>query len=181
MSETIENLSAERVTWITREHTKVGWKHQDGYFEGCWDAQQRGESLLLVVRNDEELLGWVKVAWRSDYAPFRDAGIPEIQDLNVLPAHRRKGVATRLLDCAESAIRHKSPFAGIAVGLHEWYGAAQRLYALRGYVPDGRGVTTHNEIVAAGQEVKVEDDLVLHLTKSLGKQSTHKPTGGDVQ
>ena len=64
MNETIENLTAERVTWITREHTKVGWKHRDGYFEGCWGAQQRGKILLLVTRNDDELLGWVKVAWR---------------------------------------------------------------------------------------------------------------------
>lgn len=165
MSETIENLTAERVTWITHEHTKVGWKKPARYFEGCWDAQQRGEIVLLVSRNEEELLGWVKVAWRPDYAPFRDAGIPEIQDLNVLPSHRRKGVATRLLDRAETVIRLKSPVAGIAVGLHAWYGAAQRLYALRGYVPDGRGVTYHNRVVEAGQGVKVDDDLVLHLTK----------------
>lgn len=73
-----------------------------------------------------------------------------------------------MLDCAEALIRHKSPTAGIAVGLHEWYGPAQRLYVLRGYVPDGRGVTYRNQVVKAGQAVKVDDDLELHLTKRLG-------------
>jgi GNAT superfamily N-acetyltransferase len=173
MSETIENLTGERVGWITREQTKAGWNKPDWYFRDCWGAQQRGALLFLVSRNDEELLGWAKVVWRSDYAPLRDGGIPEIQDLNVLPAHRRKGVATRLLDHAETAIKDRCATAGIAVGLHESYGAAQRLYALRGYVPDGRGVTYHNEIVEEGQKVGVDDDLVLHLTKSLGKQSAN--------
>jgi len=172
MSETIENLTAERVAWIVREHRRTGWQKRDGYFEGCWGAQQRGAILFLVSRNREELLGWAKVVWRPEYAPFRDAGIPEIQDLNVLPAHRRKGVATRLLDRAEAFIRDMSPAAGIAVGLYESYGAAQRLYALRGYVPDGRGVTYHNEIVEPGCEVKLDDDLVLHLTRRLGNRST---------
>jgi GNAT superfamily N-acetyltransferase len=171
MSETIESLTAERAAWIVREHRNVGWKKRNGYFEACWDAQQRGAILFLVSRDQEELLGWVKVVWRPDYAPFREAGIPEIQDLNVSLAHRRKGVATRLLDRAEAVIRERSPVAGIAVGLYESYGAAQRLYALRGYLPDGRGVAYLNQIIEAGREVKVDDDLVLHMTKRLGDQS----------
>jgi GNAT superfamily N-acetyltransferase len=171
MSETIENLTAERVAWIVREHRRSGWKKREGYFEGCWGAQKRGAILFLVIRNHEELLGWAKVVWRPEYAPFRDAGIPEIQDLNVLPAHQRKGVATRLLDHAEAVIRDKSPIAGIAVGLYGSYGAAPRLYALRGYFPDGRGVTHQNEIVEPGCEVKLDDDLVLHLTRRLVERS----------
>lgn len=167
MNETIEYLTAERVAWIARQHGKMGWKKRDGYFEGCWDAQQRGQILFLVSRSHEELLGWAKVVWRPEYAPFIDAGIPEIQDLSVLPAHRRKGVATRLLDRAEATIRDRSPVAGIAVGLYRDYGAAQRLYALRGYLPDGRGVTYRNELVEPGCQVRLDDDLLLHLRKSM--------------
>jgi catechol 2,3-dioxygenase-like lactoylglutathione lyase family enzyme len=171
MAEKIEKLSADRVAWITREHTKVGWEHEDGYFESCLRAQEAGELLFLVTRDDDVLLGWVKVVWKPEYVPLRDAGIPEIQDLNVLPEHRRKGVATRLLDHAEIAIAEKCLSAGIAVGLHGWYGAAQRLYVLRGYVPDGRGVTYRGEVVEANQQVKVDDDLELHLVKRLGDQT----------
>ena len=58
MSETIENLTAERVGWTTREQVRVGWNKPDWYFRDCWAAQQRGDLLFLVSRDDEELLGW---------------------------------------------------------------------------------------------------------------------------
>jgi hypothetical protein len=35
--------------------------------------------------------GYACILWRSGYEPFRQAGIPEIADFNVLPAHRRRG------------------------------------------------------------------------------------------
>jgi hypothetical protein len=45
------------------------------------------------------------------------------------------------------------------------YGAAQRLYVSRGYTPDGRGLVWRNEAVKYGQQVTVDDDLVLHFVK----------------
>ncbi len=53
------------------------------------------------------------------------------------------------------------------VGLHPGYNQAQRLYVRRGYIPDGRGVTYRNEYVMEGMQVKLDDDLLLHFTKSL--------------
>jgi hypothetical protein len=47
------------------------------------------------------------------------------------------------------------------------YGAAQKLYALRGYVPDGLGLHWKNHHVQHGEEVTVDDDLALYLTKEL--------------
>jgi len=47
------------------------------------------------------------------------------------------------------------------------YGAAQRMYALRGYVPDARGLTSHGAYVRWGETVTVDDDLVLFLGKRL--------------
>jgi len=175
MAETIEYLTAERVAWIARAHEAMGWKKPEGYFADCWDAQRRGDMLFLVSRNHEALLGWAKVVWRPGYAPFRDADIPETQDLNVLPAYRRKGVATRLLDHAEAIIRERSAQAGIAVGLYGAYGAAQRLYVLRGYVPDGRGVTYRDSVVEPGREVRLDDDLLLHMTKRLREEAASWP------
>jgi ribosomal protein S18 acetylase RimI-like enzyme len=37
----------------------------------------------------------------SGYLPFRDDGIPEIQDLNVLSRFRRQHIATALMSAAE--------------------------------------------------------------------------------
>jgi hypothetical protein len=47
------------------------------------------------------------------------------------------------------------------------YGPAQRLYVLRGYIPDGRGLASHDRIVEYGEPVPVDDNLVLHFTKAL--------------
>ena len=47
------------------------------------------------------------------------------------------------------------------------YGAAQRLYVKRGYVPDGRGLWQGSHYVTYGDNVTVDDDLVLMFTKQL--------------
>ena len=47
------------------------------------------------------------------------------------------------------------------------YNAAQRLYVLRGYIPDGRGVTYRDQYVGQYVQVMLDDDLGLHLTKQL--------------
>jgi hypothetical protein len=63
-------------------------------------------------------------------------------------------------------ISERSGKAALGVGLFEDYGPAQRLYILRGYVPDGCGITYRGERVKYGDRVVVDDDLVLHLVKT---------------
>ncbi|MDQ2841742.1 MAG: GNAT family N-acetyltransferase [Acidobacteriota bacterium] len=92
--------------------------------------------------------------------------IPEIQDLNVLPGFRRKGIATQLLDRAECEIASRSEVVGIGVGLHPGYNDAQRLYGKRGYIPDGQGITYRDRYLRQGEQVVLDDDLVLHLTSA---------------
>ena len=73
--------------------------------------------------------------WVPDYRPFAERQIPEISDLNVLPSHRRQGIGNALLDRAESAASARSEVVGIGVGLYSAYGAAQRIYVRRGFLP----------------------------------------------
>ena len=47
------------------------------------------------------------------------------------------------------------------------YGNAQRLYVLRGYVPDGRGLTYKYQVLKPLECTINDDDLVLYFTKSL--------------
>jgi GNAT superfamily N-acetyltransferase len=129
--------------------------------------QQEETRLVLLARSGEAVSGYVTIMWQSDYAPFREAAIPEIQDFNVLPDFRRRRVGSRLMDEAERLIAERSSVIGIGVGLHSDYGAAQRLYVLRGYVPDARGITSHGQRMNWGDEVRIDDDLVLWLTKTL--------------
>ena len=60
---------------------------------------------------------------------------------------------------------------GIGVGLYAGedggYGAAQRLYIKRGYIPDGQGVTYNYEPTMPGNSYPLDDDLVLWFLKRL--------------
>ena len=71
------------------------------------------------------------------------------------------------MDKAESEIAKVNNISGIGVGMTPDYGAAQRLYILRGYVPDGRGLHQRNHYPTYGEQITVDDDLALFLTKKL--------------
>ena len=166
-SEIVEQLTQDRVDWIGEQFGRLAWAKPDGYFRDCIAAQERGDQVVFLARSGEQLQGYLKVVWKPDYPPFRDRGIPEIQEINVVPASRRKGVATRLMDSAEQLVLERSPVVGIGVGLHPGYAAAQRMYVLRGYVPDAMPLTYGGGFVREGQEVVLDDELILHLTRKI--------------
>lgn len=76
-----------------------------------------------------------------------------------------------LLDIAEKEAATRSDVVGIGVGLYAGveggYGAAQRLYVKRGYIPDGKGVTYQYKPTIPGNSYPLDDDLVLWFTKKL--------------
>lgn len=145
----------------------MAWAKPAGYFQALLDRQAEGDLLLLLALAGARYAGHCKIVWRSAYPGFRERGIPEIQDLNVPPDFRRRGIATRLLDEAERRLAERSDQAGIGFGLYADYGAAQRLYVKRGYVPDGRGVHHGGQPVVPGKCYPVADDLALYLVKRL--------------
>jgi GNAT superfamily N-acetyltransferase len=145
----------------------VGWPRRRATFERYLAEQDEGVRTVLVAFDGAEVCGYGTVCWEPHYPPFVAAGIPEIQDLNVLPRFRRRGIATRLMDLAERRVAERSEVVGIGVGLYDDYGPAQRMYVLRGYVPDGRGAVHRNLPVRGGETVRADDDLVIHLIKRL--------------
>ncbi len=153
---------------IVAAFTALGWGGKDrAQYERYVRESADGTRSVLVARWHGAFAGYVTILWRSGCAPFAEAGIPEVSDFNVLPAFRRRKIGTELMDEAERRILERSSAIGIGVGLHHDYGAAQRLYVLRGYVPDARGITAHGRRVNWGDEAKIDDDLVLWLTKPL--------------
>jgi GNAT superfamily N-acetyltransferase len=120
-----------------------------------------------VAHAGELFAGYLTLRWESRYRPFREAAIPEIQDLNVLPDFRRRGVATRLIREAEAIALTRSDTVGIGVGLHREYGPAQRLYVKLGFLPDGNGAAYDAAAVDPMAVVVLDDRLTIYLTKSL--------------
>ncbi len=160
---------------------RLGWEKPAGYFHTALEQQAAGALRLLLALQAKEYLGHCKVVWQSDYGAFRAAGIPEIQDLNVRPDYRRRGIASQLLAQAEAQIAERSQYAGIGFGLYADYGAAQRLYIKRGYLPDGRGAQYRGQPVEPGAAYPLDDDLVLYLIKRLGNSSEparERPSAG---
>ncbi len=147
----------------------VGWpgRGSAALYRRYLGEQAAGQRVVWLAERDRLLLGYLCVLWRSEYPPFRNAGIPEIVDFNVLPAYRRRGVGTALMDMAERCIAQRSARAGLGCGLYADYGPALLLYLRRGYLPDGRGVTYDRRTVAPGQSIRVDDAAALMLVKDL--------------
>ena len=133
--------------------------------------QERRERVVAIAWNGAAPVGYGTLIWESPYENFRQNGIPEINNLGVAITARNRGVATALIrhfeQCAATAGRSA---IGLGFGLYADYGPAQRLYFRLGYRPDGHGITYANRLVAPMETVRLDDDLVLWLTKSLHRE-----------
>lgn len=150
---------------ISAAFTAIGWDKPAALYQHYLAQQEEDRRLAWVAEWHGEFAGYVTLLWTSAYGPFADRQIPEVADLAVLPKHRRHGVGNALLDQAEAAASERSPVVGIGVGLYADYGAAQRIYARRGYLPDGRGIMYRNQQVEPGAMVRIDDDATLFLTR----------------
>ncbi len=163
----IHRLTPELVAVCREQLSQIGYDKPDGYFERCYEQQQSGQIVMFVVHKVNQYVGHVKVVWKPDYPHFRDTGIPEIQDLNVLPAFRRQGVGTALIRACEERAAESAPMIGIGVGLHPGYNNAQHLYGKLGYRLDGHGVHYENVPVIERESYRFDDELVIYFTKAL--------------
>ena len=82
---------------ISASFDQIGWNRPAAQYETYLKEQERGDVHVFVATVDGLFAGYVTVKWEPEYPPFAEAGIPEIQDLNVLPQHRRRGIGTALM------------------------------------------------------------------------------------
>ena len=161
----------EDIVDISRGFNQIGWNKPPSLFEKYLKEQELGDRLVWVAHFKGEFAGYVTLKWQSQYSSFKAQSTPEIMDLNVLPSFRKMGIASLLLDTAEKEAATRSDTIGIGVGLYAGedggYGAAQRLYVRRGYIPDGKGITYNYEPTIPGNSYPLDDDLVLWFTKKL--------------
>ena len=165
---TIKNLGSDAVSAIVDAFAKSNWTEKPtSIFEKYLEEQDKGERIVWLAFYDNKFSGYVTLKWQSLYKPFFQESIPEIVDLNVLPEFRNQGIATILLDKCEAMAATKSVVVGIGVGLYPDYGAAQRLYVKRGYIPDAKGATYNYDPVVPGDKYALDDDLIIWFTKKL--------------
>ncbi|MBS0287545.1 MAG: GNAT family N-acetyltransferase [Proteobacteria bacterium] len=161
----IRLMAHEDVSEIVTAFKNIGWDKPATLFQSYLTDQKHKTRFVWCAYIKDTFAGYVTLNLHSLYLPFREQHIPEINDLNVLPQYRNKGIGTDLLEIAELQAASISNQVGIGVGLYADYGHAQRLYIKRGYIPDGKGITYQYQSVVPGQNYFVDDDLNLWFTK----------------
>lgn len=161
----IRPLGAGDPEMISGAMNAIGWSKPLSQYERYLAEQRAGTRDVLVATIDGAYAGYVTVRWQSPYESFN--GIPEIQDFNVLPKLRRRGIGSALMDAAEALVAERSAVVGIGVGLYPDYGQAQRMYVRRGYLPDGRGLIYDGRQVAPMEMIRNDDAATLMFTKQL--------------
>lgn len=153
---------------IVTSFQEIGWdKPRSLYEEYLAEQKSKIRSTFVAIIN-HKFRGYVTLKWKSDYNNFRHHAIPEIADLNVLPAYRKKGLGSKLIAACETMAKEQGHTQiGLGVGLTADYGNAQRLYVKLGFVPDGHGLFYKIDPVHYGAQVVADDYLVIYLIKNL--------------
>ncbi|MBN9230932.1 MAG: GNAT family N-acetyltransferase [Legionella sp.] len=167
----LKTLELADIPQLVEAFQKANWPKPASLFTRYIEEQHQEQRRVWLAYQGQHCLGYVTLKWVSQYPPFAHQNIPEIMDLNVLPAYRRQGIGRALLRVAEDAAKSQGNKVGIGVGLYGGpdggYGPAQRLYIQAGYVPDGLGVTYAYQPIDPGTMVCLDDELVFWLTKEL--------------
>src|ERR1700739_4785137 len=87
---------------IAAAFAQIGWNKPEAQYRQYLGEQSAGTRTCLVAIAGGQFAGYVTVNWQPFCLGFSEQRIPEIQDLNILPQFRRQGIASRLLDHAES-------------------------------------------------------------------------------
>ncbi len=109
-----------------------------GMFERYARDHWSGSPTVLVGLKSGALAGFVTLTWNATYPPFEFASIPEIGDLSVAAGPCASEVARALMEEAERLVQERG-YPRVGVSSSATQPAADRLFAERGYLPDGRG------------------------------------------
>ncbi len=164
----IHELSRDDIPRLDAIAARMRTPKDAEYFPRNFDFVEAGERLALVISHEDQDAGYCVLNWSPKYALFKKLDIPEIQDLSIIPAMRRKGIATALITYCENLAREKGcAHMGIGVAVNASSGPAQILYAQHGYIPDGNGVSYDRKLVAAGEFKPLDDQLCMMMVKAL--------------
>ena len=160
----IRKMQESDIKNLSRGFISQGWPSREEILTRYFKEQESGEREVLVAEIDGAVAGYVTILPSAKHGPFAEV-YPELSDFNVFEPFRNQGVGNQLLEEAEKRVKLVSIKVSLGVGLHSGYGAAQRLYIKRGYIPDGTGVWYRNQPLKMNATSQNNDDLVLYLSK----------------
>jgi len=147
----IRPIENKDITEIVEGFLAINWNKPDSLFKKYIQEFENKERFIWGAYLNDEFTGYCTLKIHSSYDSFREQNIPEIMDLNVLPNFRNQGIGTQLISYIESfALKEGFSKIGLGVGLSPDYGAAQKLYVEKGYLPDTKGITYKYEYVHFG-------------------------------
>ena len=152
---------------IYDEELQQGWHPDPRQYEMRLNDMLQGRSVAFIAEFDDQVAGYNNLYFSQNVGPYISTGIPEIVDLGVFERFQRLGIGTALMSAAEEKAKEYCNSVCIGVGLHSGYGAAQRMYIKRGYIPDGTGVWFQGRICEQYAPCMNDDDLVLYMKKEL--------------
>lgn len=152
---------------ITDEEIAQGWNQTEEKYQMRIRDHESGKSIALVAEYKGNVAGYINVYPNCEAGPFGGMGYCEIVDFGVLEKYRKNGIGTKLMDVAEQIAGEYADTVYLAVGLYSSYGAAQRMYVKRGYIPDGSGVWYGDKRAVPYELYRNDDDLNLYLSKKL--------------
>ena len=165
----IRDMDNGDVDIFVEEENAQGWHSTPEKLLTRLKDAKDGRAIVLAAEYNGRPAGYVSVYPDNTYDAFGGMGYPEIVDFNVLEKFRRHGIGSRLMDAAENIAANYSDIVYLGVGLHSGYGAAQRMYVKRGYIPDGSGVWYKDRVCEPYSDCANDDDLVLYFSKRLRK------------
>ena len=166
----IRPMMGSDVDDFVREECAQGWNSEPGKLLSRLEHERAGKCVTLTAEFEGECAGYVFVYPDSPWGAFGGRGLPEIVDFAVLEKFRGRGIGSALMDTAEEIAAKFSDTVYLGVGLHAGYGSAQRMYAKRGYIPDGTGVWYGGKVCPPYSPCENDDDLVLYLSKKLRQE-----------
>lgn len=163
----IRKMQESDIKNLSRGFISQGWPSREEILTRYFKEQESGEREVLVAEVEGAVAGYITILPSAKHGPFAEV-YPELSDFNVFEPFRNQGVGNQLLEEAEKRVKLVSIKVSLGVGLHSGYGAAQRLYIKRGYIPDGTGVWYRNQPLEMNATSQNNDDLVLYLVKEFG-------------
>lgn len=146
--------------------TAQGWGKDIETLEGYFEAQQKNNGTYVFVAECEgKPVGYTVLYPQAMDGPYGNKGIPYISDFVVFIPYQKRGIGGKIMDAAEAKAFETCNSVCLGVGLHYGYGAAQRMYAKRNYIPDGSGVWYMGKQHEQYAPCANDDDLILYMAK----------------